>query len=403
MRVLIAAENASTRLGGEAILPFHYFRLLRTRGVDAHLLVHARMREELLAAFATDRDRLHFVEDLWLQKLFHKLGRLLPRRVDEATLGLANQMLTQRGQRRLVRRLAVAGKTVVHQPIPVSPKTPSLLAVPGVPLVVGPLNGGMEYPPAFRGAESSFSRFAVAAARAIANMVNALLPGKRRAAVVLVANERTRSALPSGLRGQVAALPENGVELLAWSALRGGDESRFVFIGRLVDWKALDIVIEALERVPHAELQILGDGPMRTPWEQLAARLGVAGRVHFEGWRTQAECASRLRECTALVLPSVYECGGAVVLEAMAMGRPVIATDWGGPADYLDGSSGVLVSPASREAMIAGFAVAMQRLMASPDLRASMGEAGRRRVEADFDWNAKVDSILKWYCVALTD
>ena len=404
-RVLIVAENASTRLGGEAILPWHYFRLLRERGVDAHLIVHARMRDELLETFAADRDRLHFIEDHGLQKLFYRMGRVLPRRLDEATLGLANQMITQLGQRAVVRRLRVPGM-VVHQPIPVSPRFPSLLAVDDVPLVVGPLNGGMEYPRAFRGAESLLSRAAIALGRTFSDVTNRLLAGKRKAAVVLVANQRTREALPGGLRGRVVELPENGVDTAQWRASAGVDEpgaARFVFVGRLVEWKALDVAIEALREVPEAILDVIGEGEMRGAWERLAQDLGVAERVRFLGWRTQSECAVHLLAAAALVLPSIYECGGAVVLEAMAMSRPVIATDWGGPADYLDASCGILIEPVSREALVEGFAAGMRRLLASAELRVRMGMAGRERLLREFDWARKIDAMLAIYGVALED
>ena len=400
-RVLLVAENASAKLGGEAILPYHYFRLLLAREVDTHLLVHARMRDELLALFPAHRDRLHFVEDRWLQKLFYHCGKRLPRRLDEATLGLANQMLTQLAQRKLVRALRVPG-TVVHQPIPVSPKFPSFLAVDSVPLVVGPLNGGMQYPRAFRRAESALSRAAIALGRSFSNAANTLVPGKRKAAVVLVANARTRAALPRGLRGEIIELPENGVDLDLWRGESSGEpSSRFVFIGRLVNWKALDLALEALASVPGATLEVIGDGAMRASWESLAASLGLLDRVSFLGWRTQAECADHLRGCCALLLPSLYECGGAVVLEAMALARPVIATAWGGPADYLDTTCGILVEPTSRQTLIAGFADAMRTLIASPQLSRRMGEAGRNRLLREFAWSKKINAILEIYELAL--
>ena len=401
-RLLIVAENASTRLGGEAILPYHYFRLLLKRNLDVHLVVHARMRDELLGLFPDALPRLHFVEDLWLQKLFYRMGRALPRRADEATLGLVNQMLTQLGQRRIVRRLLVPG-TVVHQPIPVSPRFPSLLAVEGAPLVVGPLNGGMEYPPVFHAAESAWSRAAIELGRKCSDLFNALLPGKRKAAVVLVANARTRAALPSGVRGRVIEMVENGVEVAQWPAgTQQQDEKRFVFVGRLVGWKALDVAIEALLEAPAATLEVIGEGDMRVHWTALAERLGLAGRVRFLGWQTQAECAHRLAGCCALVLPSLYECGGAVVLEAMAMARPVIATAWGGPVDYLNADCGILVEPSNRAALVQGFAQGMRLLMHSPDLGRQMGSAGRERLLREFSWEGKIDAMLAIYELALT-
>ncbi|MES2391922.1 MAG: glycosyltransferase family 4 protein [Acidobacteriota bacterium] len=398
-RVCIVAENASTRLGGEAILPFHYFRLLRDRGVDAHLIVHERVRAELEEAFAKDRERLHFVEDQTLQKIFFRMSEWLPRRVAEATLGLANQMLTQMAQRKVIRALAKEAM-VVHQPIPVSPRFPSMMWDLDAPVVMGPLNGAMEYPAAFRGSESWMSRCAIALGRSLSDAVNELLPGKRNAAVVLVANERTRKALPSGLLGGVLELVENGVDLAQWSgesAPMEDDSKRFVFVGRLVDWKALDVAIEAVRAVDGASLEVIGDGPMLDAWRKFAVDAGVAERVKFSGWKAQAECAVRLRGACALVLPSIYECGGAVVLEAMACAKPVIATAWGGPIDYLDASCGVLVEPSSREALVKGFAVAMQRMIDEPELAAQMGRAGRTRVVERFDWEKKVDALMRVY------
>ena len=405
-RVLIVAENASTRLGGEAILPYHYFRLLRERGVDAFLIVHDRCRQELEALFADDLGHIYFVSDQLLQKVFYRMGRVLPRRIDEATLGLANNMLTQMAQRRAIRSLLREG-TVIHQPIPVSPRFPSLLGGLSAPLVAGPLNGGMEYPSAFRREEGNLNRIAIAIGRKFTDAMNSLFTGKRKAAVVLVANRRTRDALPSRLRGRVVELPENGVDTTHWQGADykagQGACTRFVFMGRLVDWKALDIVLDALKSVNGAELDVIGDGPQRSEWERHALKAKVSDRVRFHGWLRQDECAVFLRGSCALLLPSIYECGGAVVLEAMAMSLPVIATAWGGPLDYLDPSCGILLKPESRDALVAGFADGMTRLMASPEMRAEMGAAGRKRLLAHFDWSKKIDTMLDIYASTLSN
>jgi glycosyltransferase involved in cell wall biosynthesis len=398
MRICIVAENASTRFGGEAILPVHYFRLLRSRGIECWMVVHSRTQSDAAELFPNEIDRILFVPDLWIQKLVFYLSRFLPRRLSESTLGLFNQLITQLCERTIVRGLIRNQRIdVIHQPIPVAPRFPSAIFGLGVPVVIGPLNGGMEYPPAFRRSESWMSRAALAFARLFANVGNTLLPGKKHASVVLVANERTRRALPFGIRGNVIELVENGIDTGVWQGTQIAPEHaphRFVFIGRLVDWKAVDIAIRALEKVPSAELDIIGDGPMLEAWRSLAAELGLKDRVHFAGWLTQSECANRLLNSVALILPSLYECGGAVVLEAMAMGKPVIATRWGGPADYLDDSCGVLVEPESYAGLVTGFAEAMRRMIDSPGLAKSMGAAGRERATRDFDWQQKIDRMI---------
>src|SRR5271170_3782993 len=115
------------------------------------------------------------------------------------------------------------------------------------------------------------------------------------------------------------------------------------------------------------------------------------------GWLPQEACAARLQASLALVLPSIYECGGAVVLESMAMGKPVIATRWGGPVDYLDEASGILIEPKTYPDLVAGFAEAMTKLMNSPELAKSMGAAGHKRAVRDFDWQKKIQQVISIY------
>jgi glycosyltransferase involved in cell wall biosynthesis len=410
MRVCIVAEHASYRFGGEAVLPVHFFAGLRARKIEAWLVVHSRTREELLAAFPDDQDRLRFIPDAWFHRLLCRLSNFLPRRISQSTTGLISLLTTQYLARKIVRDLvATASIDIVHQPIPVSPRFPSLMSGVGVPVVIGPMNGGMEYPAAFRKRESFLIRAAVKIGRHLSDFVNSQLSGKKLAEVLLVANQRTRLALPSGVRGEVIELPENGVHLGTWLSsstqtptdLGAPAKYRFVFMGRLVDWKGVDMAIEAISRLPNAELVIIGDGPMRELWRKAAEDLHISDRVTFTGWLQQDECAPYIHSSLALVLPSIYECGGAVVLEAMASGTPVIATNWGGPADYLDSSCGFLVDPSSREAIVAGFAAAMQQLIDHPELREQLGANGKQRVLQYFDWEKKIDRVLQIYRDAL--
>lgn len=409
MRIIIVADNASSLFGGEAFIPLNYFRILLARNVDVRLVVHARNKTELIKQFPDDQERLYFVEDTWLHKRLFHFGQYLPRRLAEATTGLVIHLTTQSSQRRIVRALVrTFGIDVVHQPIPVSPKTPSQMWGVGAPVIIGPLNGGMEYPPAFRGEQGMLSRLGMLFGRALANFSNMLIPGKRLARLIVVANRRTQDALPIGIEGEVVEIVENGVDFSVWqrkpALLQPLDSPiRFVFIGRLIDWKAVEIVLEALHRLQgqiSATFEIIGDGPMRQNWQAAADQLGLASVVKFSGFMSQQDCARRLQQADVFVLPSLFECGGAVVLEAMAVGVPVIATAWGGPLDYLDQTCGILVSPHSREALITGFAAGMKTLAQSPQLRAEMGQAGSTRARQHFDWQRKIDQILELYQLA---
>jgi glycosyltransferase involved in cell wall biosynthesis len=406
LRVCIVAENASFAFGGEASLPLHYFSRLRERGIEVWLIVHGRTRRELQALFPNDQDRIQYIPDRWYHRLIFKLGGTLPRRISEATFGVLMVLVNQFIQRRMVRRLIRdRGINVVHQPMPVSPKAPSFIWGLGAPVIVGPMNGGMEYPAAFRRGESLFTRASVSLGRMGASLVNRIIAGKRYASVLLVANERTRLALSFSPRGKVIELPENGVDLSLWSPpaalLHPVTHGRFVFIGRLVDWKRLDFVLRALVDCSGAILDVIGDGPMHESWKATARMLGIADRVNWLGWLSQPECAKRLHGATALVLPSIYECGGAVVLEAMACAVPVIALCWGGPAEYIDASCGILIPPSDEASIIRGFSEAQRLLATDPALQTRLGAAGRQRVEMHFDWNQKIERMLGIYCASI--
>ena len=412
-RVVIVAEHASARFGGEAILPLHYFRFLRDRGVEVWLVVHERTRKELEQAIdAQDQDRIKYIPDTIGHRAMWRIGKRLPRRVAVILTGFPMHLLTQWLQRSIVRKLVDDKRIdIVHEPIPVSPKQPSLMYNVGAPVIIGPMNGGMTFPPAFKHMESKFERYLIGIGRSTSGFANRLIPGKRRAKLLLVANERTRKAIPLGIKTKVIELVENGVDLRVWNeasqsgaACSEADECiRFLYMGRLIDLKAIDILLEALSVLKAQEigcdirLDILGDGDERARLENLTEEFGLDRVVEFHGFLPQDQCAVRLAQCDALVLPSLHECGGAVVLEAMAMSKPVIATDWGGPADYLDERCGILLPPDGRESLISGFAKAMRQLAESKNLRDQLGRAGRVKVEEEYDWNTKINQVLSIY------
>jgi glycosyltransferase involved in cell wall biosynthesis len=405
MRVVIVAEHASSQFGGEAFLPLHYFRLLRDRNIEAWLVVHGRTQAELQSLLPKECDRMYFVSDTWIHKFLWRFGQFLPSRVAVMTTGLISHLYTQNIQRSIVRELVRQHNIdVVHEPIPVSPKFPSLMYGVGAPVVIGPMNGDIEYPPAFRDRESRSAKLMISLGRQLADIWNRVMPGKLQAQTLLVANERTKQALPSGVNGTVIELVENGVDLSVWQLLAAekipSEAPKFVFIGRLVDSKGVELLIEAFQGVAaetDACLEIIGDGNLRQELEAQAVNLGLGERVKFSGWLSQKECAMRLEHASALVLPSLLECGGAVVLEAMAMGLPVIATRWGGPVDYLDTTCGILIEPTSTEALVNGFTDAMLKLAHYPEWRSQMGRAGQERVRQHFDWERKIDRILEIY------
>jgi D-inositol-3-phosphate glycosyltransferase len=168
---------------------------------------------------------------------------------------------------------------------------------------------------------------------------------------------------------------------------RRGERPRLVSLGRLVRRKGIDEVIEALRRVPDAELVIAGgdgDGdPDADRLRECAYRAGVADRVQLVGPVARPDVPALLRSADAVVSAPWYEPFGIVPLEAMSCGRPVVASAVGGIQDtVVDRVTGLLVPPRRPDAL----AGALRDLLGSPTMGAAYGIAGRDRVLARYDW-----------------
>ncbi|NNU15526.1 glycosyltransferase family 4 protein [Parvularcula sp. ZS-1/3] len=400
MRVLLVAPNASARMGGEAILPLHWLRELRALGVDARLLTHVRCKEEIDASAFAGMP-VHYIEDSGAEReiwKFRQKSKGIAWRLGGFSLQLTSMIRLGKEARKIADR---DGIDLIHQVIPVSPRLPSPVTHPRIPVVIGPLNGNMTFPDGFATSYGDASEEAEGLARKLSAPMHSVFGGKPKAARVLVSNERTAAGLPDGVdASRVVEFVENGVDLSLWQDERpmADGPARFIFVGRLVNWKALDILLEAFAQLGGDEtLTICGDGVERAAWQKLAGELGLGGRVRFLGAIPQADVVREMAEAHCLALPSVYECGGAVVLEAMALRRAVIASDWGGPADYVRPETGILVPPTSRDQFRDDLAEAMRSLGSDMERMRAMGEAGRQRVEEHFAWKMKGERMLALY------
>lgn len=149
-------------------------------------------------------------------------------------------------------------------------------------------------------------------------------------------------------------------------------------LGRLHRNKAFDILIRALPLLPGVHGVIAGGGPERAALLSLAAREGVADRLHLLGWRTDQ--AALLAACTVLACPSRHEPLGNVVLEAFSAARPVVAAAAAGPAELIeDGATGLLIPPEDPRRL----AEALAAVLDDPALAARLSAAGRARFETE--------------------
>jgi rhamnosyl/mannosyltransferase len=172
-------------------------------------------------------------------------------------------------------------------------------------------------------------------------------------------------------------------------------EGSVLFVGVLRPYKGVDVLLRAMARVP-AQLVVVGRGPNRLDLTSLAARLGVTNRVTFLGQVSDSERRILLHACDVFVLPSIdrREAFGLAQLEAMACGKPVISSDLPGVRFVnLNQVTGLIVPPGDSEAL----AAALQRLLGDERLRATLGNAARKRAELEFSAERMVRRVQQVY------
>lgn len=405
MKILIVSDNVSMKMGGEASLPFYYFKLFRQRNIEVYCICHERVKSELKECFSPeDFARFTFISETKLQSFIYKFSKNFPPRIN-FILSQGISMNSMSRARAIIKQLIKnSGVQLVFEPAPITPKGLSHMYGLGAPVVIGPMCGGLTFPPAFADMDSKSTRLIFGITRILSNLAHKLVRGKLDADVLVVANKRTENALPSGTKGKIYHVAESGVDLDIWGSRpplnrNPTDPIRFVYAGRFVDWKGVELLVEAFVRVAKnidAVLELIGGGELDGAIKEQVSKAGALDKVNFRGWLSREESSKIIAECDVFVMPSLRECGGTAILEAMAIGLPTIVTNWCGPAQYVTPDCGILVDPSSREGFIQGLAEAMTKLTNSPELRHQMGEAGRKRVLTEyFDWNSKADRMIE--------
>jgi glycosyltransferase involved in cell wall biosynthesis len=217
------------------------------------------------------------------------------------------------------------------------------------------------------------------------------------AGMITVCNALRDEMMGLGISGERIVALRNGVDLQrfvpmdrqAARAKLGISGFTLVSVGVLDPRKAHDLTIGALPLLPDVKLLIAGIGPERKKLEALAARLGVADRVSFLGAVAQTSLKDYYNAADAMVLASSREGWANVLLESMACGTPVVASNvWGTPEVVAAPEAGVLM----RERTSAGIAEAVNKLRANyPD------HAATRRYAEGFSWDATTEGQLKLF------
>jgi glycosyltransferase involved in cell wall biosynthesis len=172
------------------------------------------------------------------------------------------------------------------------------------------------------------------------------------------------------------------------------DRPRFVSVGRLSAQKGYPLLIEACARLAAQgrdfELTLVGDGELRAELEALIDRHDLRARVRITGLADGARVREELSAARVFVLPSFAEGLPVVIMEALALGRPVLATSVAGVPELVSADCGWLVPAGSVDALVE----AMQRALATPVAELErMGQVGRARVRQQHDVQVEAEKL----------
>ncbi len=232
----------------------------------------------------------------------------------------------------------------------------------------------------------------------LATVVAAKLPHDR---IIAVSPQCKRKLLALGIREETITVIPNGIDLELFDSTRAEKlPYQILYVGRLVHFKRVDVLIRALalvlKKIPEAKLKIVGGGPEYSNLRKLVNELSLDAAVTFTGVTPTYEAAARyFKESTIFALPSVVEGESIAAKEAMAAGLPVIAVRVQGSGVVTlirDDVNGFLVEPNQPMPL----ADRIIELLQDDEKRKAMGLAGRHSVES-FDWNVIADRTLQVY------
>lgn len=226
-----------------------------------------------------------------------------------------------------------------------------------------------------------------------------------RAKTILVRTENTAKVIPAIFRDKVKVVLETAMEGDVFNFSKKNEASnsnqlRLITTGRLMPSKNLITAVRAIGYLPEyypVTLTIIGSGAESKRIDQEVDLLDIANKVHRINETSRVNVLNELTNSDIYLFPSLREGGSWALMEAMAIGLPVVCLNWSGMQIITDAESAIRLPVTNPEQMPKDMAEAICKLIDNPELRLKMGMAGRKRIKNVFNWEAKgvfIDQLL---------
>jgi len=287
----------------------------------------------------------------------------------------------------------------------VSVRYPSFIGSLGIPFYFGPVSGGEKVPAKLRKGFSFRERWRERL-RDLSNCLVPLDPLLRwvcgRADKIIVTRD-TVPLIPRTWRHKcdvqlAIGLSREYLDQAGAEVKRSAHCLRLLYVGRLLEWKGLDIALHAVRQLKQWQLDvrftIVGDGPARSRLARLAQKLELSEIVEWAGCIPHSEVENQYRAADLFLFPSLRDSGGTAVLEALAHGLPVVCTELGGPGVTVNERCGRVVPALDRtqKELATGLADAVREIMTTSGLHHHLSAGAKARAR-EFDFQNLVRSL----------
>lgn len=414
-KVLLIIEQCNPEWASVPLVGYRYYEGI-SQLADTTLVTHDRNQSALEKAHP-DREIVYIAESGSIRQ-YYKVAERLSKVKGKTIWPLYNTLsypvydeFNRQVYQKFRDRVLSNEFDVVHAITPMMPRYPIKLieACDRTPFVLGPVNGGVPFPPGFK----AVSRQEFAYFNFLRSVGRHVIPGYRetyeKADRILAGSTYTLNLIQDLFDvpdDRISLAYENGITndfLKSQEAQTETDSDvvKLLFVGRLVPYKGADMLIEAIAQLDSAiqekiELSIVGDGSEKSALEEQVNALNLSDRIHFTGWVQQQETLNYYRTSDIFCFPSIREFGGAVVIEAMASGLPCIVVNNGGIGEYVTAETGFKIEPASRSNVVEGLKKHITTLVENPALRQQMSGHAIDRAK-DFTWETKAKEIIQLY------
>ncbi len=405
MRALLYADAMNPEMSSEPGFVFQTVRSIVDNVDEAVVATQVRNREAIERVGIGKAD-IVYLDTEYIARPIWKLSSAL--RLNTANLTAVKYPVQVAFERALWKHFGndlQAGRfDILHRVGPISATLPSPLAKwSSANFVIGPINGGLPYPPGFRDLMRREGEM-IRHVRKLHRLLPYVGATYRNAAAILAGFEHTIRELPPGHTDRVFDFAEVGADPEMFHPRERSDTSddRLVFFmaGRMVPFKCMDVAVKAVAQSPllrSHRLVIAGDGPERTALESIVQQERLEDCVEFLGWTAKEEVANQMGQADAFVFPSIRDSGAGVIAEAMMSGVPSVVVNYGPGEHLIDNASGIRVPLGNRDDHISSFKMAMEKLVEDQALRKTMGQSAHERALSYLTWDARAKRIVEVY------